>query len=89
MNIAIVGATGLVGKMFLEILEERNFLYNKIYLVASKSSSGKQIKFNNQNHVVLTIDDILDKKIDLAFFSAELKILIDVNPFIQARKLNR
>ena len=70
MNIAIVGATGLVGKMFLEILEERNFLYNKIYLVASKSSSGKQIKFNNQNHVVLTIDDILDKKIDLAFFSA-------------------
>ena len=47
MNIAIVGATGLVGKMFLEILEERNFLYNKIYLVASKSSSGKQIKFNN------------------------------------------
>ena len=70
MNLAIVGATGLVGKTFLEILEERNFLYNKIYLVASKSSAGKQIKFKNKNHVVLTIDDILDKKIDLAFFSA-------------------
>ena len=33
MNIAIVGATGLVGKMFLEVLEERNFLHNKIYLL--------------------------------------------------------
>ena len=70
MNLAIVGVTGLVGKMFLEILEERNFLYNKIYLVASKSSSGKQIKFNNQIHTVVTIEEILDKKIDLAFFSA-------------------
>lgn len=70
MNIAIVGATGLVGKMFLEILEERNFLYDKIYLVASKLSFGKKIIFKNQAHSVLVIEDILDKKIDLAFFSA-------------------
>jgi len=48
MRVAIVGATGLVGKKMLEILEERNFPLSKIYPVASEKSVGKQIKFKGK-----------------------------------------
>ena len=44
-NVAIVGATGNVGRKFLEILEERNFPVKELYLFASKRSAGKTLKF--------------------------------------------
>ena len=43
-NVAVVGATGNVGRKFLEILEERNFPINELYLFASKRSAGKYLK---------------------------------------------
>ena len=46
MNIAIVGATGNVGRKTLELLEKRNLSIDNLYLVASSKSSGKKISFN-------------------------------------------
>ena len=51
-NLAIVGATGNVGRKFLEILAERNFPINKLYLFASKKSDGLYLSFKNKNYLV-------------------------------------
>lgn len=71
-NVAVVGCTGMVGRKFLEVLEERNFPVDKIYLYASAKSAGKVIKFKDIDVIVeeLKEDNIKDKKIDFALFSA-------------------
>lgn len=51
-NIAILGATGVVGGEILKILEERNFPYNKIKFLASARSAGKEIKFKGETHTI-------------------------------------
>ncbi|VWL85548.1 aspartate-semialdehyde dehydrogenase [Oceanivirga miroungae] len=74
-NIAIVGATGLVGRTFLKVLEERNFPVNKLYLYASKRSAGKELEFLSKKYQVieLTEENIKDD-IDIALFSAGASI---------------
>ncbi|MHC1682312.1 MAG: aspartate-semialdehyde dehydrogenase [Clostridiaceae bacterium] len=71
-NVAVVGATGMVGRKFIEVLEERKFPVNEIYFFASARSAGKTLKFNGQDVVVeeLKEDNIKGKKIDFALFSA-------------------
>lgn len=71
-NLAVVGCTGMVGRKFLEVLEERNFPVKNLYLYASAKSDGKVLKFNNKDYVVqeLKEDNIKNKKIDIALFSA-------------------
>lgn len=71
-NVAIVGATGNVGRKFLEILEERNFPVKNLYLFASKRSAGKTLTFKGKEIVVEeTCDEnINNKKLDFALFSA-------------------
>lgn len=73
-NIAVVGATGMVGNKFLQVLEERNLPVNNYYLFASSRSAGKQIDFVGKPHTVieLTADNVrnLKGKIDFALFSA-------------------
>ena len=71
-NVAVVGATGNVGRKFLEILEQRNFPINELYLFASKRSAGKYLKFRDKEYIVneTSEENIKDKKIDLALFSA-------------------
>ncbi len=71
-NIAIVGATGNVGRKLLEILEERNFPIKNLYLFASKKSVGSKLKFKGREILVeeTRIDNIKNKKIDFALFSA-------------------
>ena len=71
-NVAIVGATGNVGKKFLEILEERNFPLENLYLFASKRSAGSKVTFKGKEIVIEdTIEEnIKGKKIDFALFSA-------------------
>ena len=69
-NIAIVGATGLVGKTMLKIIEERNFPFNEIKLFASKKSVGTQIPFKNN---FLTVEELYEnpfENIEIALFSA-------------------
>jgi aspartate-semialdehyde dehydrogenase len=69
-NVAIVGATGLVGGLFIELLEQRNFPITEIKLLASADSAGKQIKFQNQWRTVQVLNEKSFKNIDFAFFSA-------------------
>ena len=56
-NIAVVGATGLVGKTFLKLLESDHFLDSDIHLLASKKSEGKEVTFRNSNHIVGCLDN--------------------------------
>ena len=70
-NIAIVGATGLVGSTFLKVLEERDFPYENLYLMASARSAGSKIPFKNSIYTVEELTDkSFDKPIDVALFSA-------------------
>ena len=71
-NVAIVGATGNVGRKFLDILEERNFPINNLYLFASKNSAGKKLIFKDKEYEIeeTSIEKIKNKKIDFALFSA-------------------
>ncbi|MCY6960372.1 aspartate-semialdehyde dehydrogenase [Clostridium brassicae] len=71
-NVAVVGATGMVGNKFLEVLAERNFPIDTLYLFASKRSAGKTLQFKGKDFVVeeLKEDNIKNKKIDIALFSA-------------------
>ncbi|GAA0748092.1 aspartate-semialdehyde dehydrogenase [Clostridium oceanicum] len=71
-NVAVVGATGMVGRKFIEVLESREFPIKQIYFFASKRSAGKVLKFNNSEVIVeeLKEDNIKNKKIDFALFSA-------------------
>ena len=71
-TIAVVGATGMVGRKFLQVLEERKLPVENYYLFASKKSAGSKIDFMGKEHTIieLTKENILDKKIDIALFSA-------------------
>ena len=57
MNIAIVGATGNVGRKTLEVLEKKEFKIDNLYLVASSKSVGTKIKFRDQEHDVIDLDN--------------------------------
>ena len=71
-NIAIVGATGLVGSTFRKVLEERKFPFEKAYLFASAKSAGQTIQFAGKDYTVeeLTETSFNGKDIDIALFSA-------------------
>jgi aspartate-semialdehyde dehydrogenase len=71
VNIAVVGATGMVGRTFLKVLEERDFPYENIYCFASKRSAGEKVKCKGVDIVVeeLTASSF-DRDIDIALFSA-------------------
>ena len=69
-NVAIVGATGAVGKMMIRVLLERKFPINKLYLLASKSSEGKKIIIDNNSYQVESLDGFDFTDTDIALFSA-------------------
>ncbi len=70
MKVAVVGATGLVGTVMLEVLEERNFPVSTLYAVASEKSVGKEITFRGKKHKVIGMQEAIDNKPDIAIFSA-------------------
>lgn len=81
-NIAIIGATGNVGRKFLEILEERNFPIKNLYLFASKKSAGSTLKFRDKKILVEETceENIKNKKIDFALFSAGGSVSLEFAP---------
>lgn len=88
-NVAVVGATGMVGGKFLEVLEERNLPVENYYLFASSKSAGKKINFAGKEHTVieLTSENVsaLDGKIDFALFSAGAGVSKEFAPlFVKA-----
>lgn len=81
-NVAIVGATGNVGRKFLEILEQRDFPVKNLYLFASKRSAGTTLQFKGKDFIVEeTCDEnIVNKKIDFALFSAGGSVSLEFAP---------
>lgn len=70
-NIAIVGATGVVGTTFLKVLEERDFPFENIYFMASARSAGNTITFKGKDYIIEELtENSFDKDIDVAMFSA-------------------
>ena len=74
MNIAIVGATGNVGKKTLEVLEKKELPFDNLYLVASSKSEGQKIIFKGKDHEVLNLENFDFSKVKIAFFAAGKKI---------------
>ena len=74
MNIAIVGATGNVGRKILEVLEKKNFSVDNLYLVASSKSAGLKLKFKGKEIKVENLESFDFSKAKITFFSAGGKI---------------
>ena len=74
MNIAIVGATGNVGRKTLEVLEKKDLSIDNLYLVASSKSVGKKIVFKKKEYEVLDLQNFDFSKVKIAFFAAGGKI---------------
>jgi aspartate-semialdehyde dehydrogenase len=70
MKLAVVGATGLVGSEILEVLDEHNFPYDELLLVASERSVGKHIEYKGKTHTVIGLADAVAAKPEIAIFSA-------------------
>ncbi|WP_353183964.1 aspartate-semialdehyde dehydrogenase [Parapedobacter lycopersici] len=70
MRVAVVGATGLVGSEMLKVLAARNFPVTELIPVASERSKGKEIEFKGKQYKVVTPDEAIALKPDVALFSA-------------------
>ncbi|WP_154856177.1 aspartate-semialdehyde dehydrogenase [Cyclobacterium xiamenense] len=70
MKLAVVGATGLVGSEILEVLDEHNFAFDELLLVASERSAGKKIAFKGKEYTVIGLKQAVEAKPDIAIFSA-------------------
>ena len=74
MNIAIVGATGNVGRKILEVLEKKNFRVDNLHLLASTKSLGSSLNFKGKDIKIELLENFDFSKVDLTFFSAGGKI---------------
>ncbi len=70
MKIAVVGATGLVGSKMLQVLDEKRVNINELIVAASERSIGKEIVFQGKKHIVVSVDDAIAARPDIAIFSA-------------------
>ena len=70
MKIAIVGATGMVGNVMLEVLAERKIKFDNLILVASERSVGKKVSFQGKTYSVIGLNEALSLRPDIALFSA-------------------
>src|SRR5436190_11776048 len=80
MRIAVVGATGLVGRVMLEELEQSGLPIEEILPAASEKSAGKKIKFKGKEYKVRTIEETLVLKPDAALFSAGGSVSLEWAP---------
>ena len=74
MDIAIVGATGNVGRKTLEVLQQKNLNIDNLYLVASPKSAGKQLEFNGKKYSIENLETYDFSKANITFFAAGRKI---------------
>jgi len=83
-KIAIVGATGLVGRTFLKVLDERNFPIEEITFYASAKSAGGSINFRNKDHRIIELTKENVSEFDFALFSAGGTISREYAPLFAA-----
>ena len=70
MRVAVVGATGMVGEVMLQVLAERQFPITELIPVASARSAGKQLEYQGKTYTVVTLEEAIALKPDVALFSA-------------------
>ena len=80
MKIAIVGATGLVGSTMMKVLEERNFPVTELIPVASSKSIGSNVSFKGKAYTVVSPDEAIAMKPDIALFSAGGGVSLELAP---------
>jgi len=80
MRVAVVGATGMVGEVMLQVLAERNFPVTELIPVASEKSVGKELEFNGKTYKVVGLETAVATKPDLALFSAGGQTSLDWAP---------
>jgi len=80
MKVAVVGATGMVGEVMLQVLAERNFPVTELIPVASEKSVGKEIEFKGKRYKVVGMQTAVDMKADVALFSAGGQTSLDWAP---------
>jgi aspartate-semialdehyde dehydrogenase len=80
MRVAVVGATGMVGEVMLQVLAERNFPVTELIPVASEKSVGKEIEFKGKKYKVVGLQTAVDMKADIALFSAGGQTSLDWAP---------
>jgi aspartate-semialdehyde dehydrogenase len=85
MKVAVVGATGLVGRTMLKVLEERGFPVDELIPVASDKSAGSLIRFRNREVAVVKMDEAIEKAPDIALFSAGGSVSKEKAPLFAAR----
>ena len=80
MKVAVIGATGMVGQVMLQVLEVRNFPLSEIIVAASEKSVGKTLSYNGQEHTVISLADAVVAKPDIALFSAGGSVSLEWAP---------
>ncbi|MFT5580850.1 MAG: aspartate-semialdehyde dehydrogenase [Psychromonas sp.] len=80
MKVAIVGATGMVGQVMLEVLAELNFKIDELLLVASEKSVGKKVSYREEEHSIVSLATALESNCDLVIFSAGGEISLEWAP---------
>ena len=74
MKVAVIGSTGVVGNVMLSLLESRNFPLSDLIPVASEKSTGKKILFKGKNYNIVSIEDAIKMKPDIALFLSLIHI---------------
>ena len=85
MNLAIIGATGLVGEEMLKVLDQRKIQFTNLTLVSSKKSVGKSINFQEKSYQLISIEDALKKELDVAIFSAGKEVSLKWAPIFSKK----
>ena len=80
MKVAVVGASGLVGQKMLQIMSERNFPVDELLPVASERSVGKTISYNGNEYTILSMNEAIAAKPDIALFSAGGSVSLEFAP---------
>ena len=80
MNLAIIGATGLVGEEMLKVLDQRKIQFTNLTLVSSKKSVGKSLNFQEKSYQLISIEDAFEKELDVAIFSAGKEVSLKWAP---------
>ena len=88
IRLAIVGATGLVGRTVLRVLEEKNLPIDEYVLFASSNSAGKSLKFMGKNYIIQELNDLsFDSGFDYAIFSAGRKKKKKIRTYCSTEKV--
>ena len=80
MKVAVVGATGLVGSKMLQVLAERNFPVDELIPVASEKSMGKEVSFKGKQYTIVSANDAIAAKPNVAIFSAGGSTSLELAP---------